>query len=179
MYNEGGQWAIPQKKTNSRIFQISVRVGGKFCPSLGELETLVVGVYRVVKTWGGGVILTKNNILWIVTTKHQLKTKLGWPVCQKGGGNWLFVVREYKFGGWIFPGWGGRRKFLTGGGGLPPPFPTVGRTNRKGGLRICILQRYWRNSKWIFRRVSQNNMEFPVVIKKKSWGISRSLGFRP
>ena len=76
-----------KKKKNSRIFQISVRVEGKFCPSLGELEILLVGVYRVVKTWGGGVILTKNNILLILTTKHQLKPKLGWPVCQKGGGN--------------------------------------------------------------------------------------------
>ena len=37
---------------------------------------------------------------------------------------------------------------------------------------------YLRKSMWIFYGLIKNKVEFPEVIKKKSCGISRSLGFR-
>ena len=49
------------------------------------------------------------------------------------GGNKNLVGEFFQVGGWS--------KFLAGGGGIPT-FPPVGRTNRKGGLRIWNFQRY-------------------------------------
>ena len=37
----------------------------------------------------------------------------------------------------------------------------------------------FKNCKSIFQEFIKNNMEFPEVIKKKTCGISRGLGFRP
>ena len=38
-----------RKKANSRVFQIVVRGGGKFCPNLGEVDILLGG--RGVTVW--------------------------------------------------------------------------------------------------------------------------------
>ena len=48
-----------------------------------------------------------------------------------------------------------------------------------GGFRIQNFQGNWRNSKWNFHELIKNNMEFPQVIKKKSYRTSRGLGFSP
>ena len=115
------------------------------------------GVLPKVRTWGGGgVVLTKNSNLWILTTKHQLKSKLAWPVCQKKkgvgggrgaidfwwGGNKNLVGKFFQIFGW----W----KFLVD---RIFALPLVGKTNKTGGLGIWNFQRCWRNSKWIFQGV--------------------------
>ena len=90
-----------------------------------------------------------------MTAKHQLNSKLAWPVCTKntklkqngtgamtqffielwhehcylgdgGGARIKFLVGESLLGG-IFLGGGGISKFLTGEGGLPP-IPSVEKT---------------------------------------------------
>ena len=43
---------------------------------------------------------------------------------------------------------------------------------KAGGLRICSFQGCWKNSKWNFQGLIKKKVEFPVVIKKKSCGIS-------
>ena len=45
-------------------------------------------------------------------------------------------------------------------------------------LLIWGLKGYCRNSNWVFRELIKSNVEFPGMIKKKSCGISRGLGFR-
>ena len=56
---------------------------------------------------------------------------------------------------------------------------TILEKKTNSGLRICSFLGYWRNNKWNFQWLITNNVGFPGVIKKKSCGISRGLGFRP
>ena len=61
-------------------------------------------------------------------------------------------------------------------------FPrTFGYSRKKqtGALRIWNFQGYWKNNKWILHWFIKNNLEFQEVIKTKSCGISKGLGFRP
>ena len=48
-----------------------------------------------------------------------------------------------------------------------------------GGVGIWNFQGYWRNNKWNIQGLIKNNIEFPGVIRIKSCGISRGLGFKP
>ena len=69
-------------------------------------------------------------------------------------------------------------------GSSPDMTAVLGYTRKKKkkrgrGLRIWNFQRCQRNSIWNFQRLIKNEVEFPVVMKKKSCGISRGLGFWP
>ena len=47
----------------------------------------------------------------------------------------------------------------------------------RGWLKIWNFQRYWRNSKWNFKELMTNNVEFSEVFKKNLWGISSGFWF--
>ena len=73
----------------SRVFQIALRGVGKISlPNGGEWEILLGRIsYCLVGIWGGliSTILTffKAKKKYSVNIKHQLKSKLAWPLCKK------------------------------------------------------------------------------------------------
>ena len=60
------------------------------------------------------------------------------------------------------------------------PLMGYSRKKQKGGeVEDMEFQGNCRNSKWVFRGLIKNKVEFPGMIKKKSCGIFSGLGFRP